>query len=246
MSEFQMPHVDTKAGFVRENFNKIANKYDQFNDWNSFLLHRIWKNQLVREIEENLSDRLHVMDLCCGTGDISVRLGNSLRVHHITCVDFSENMLEIAKTRLKKQIEKGRVSFEIGDATELKNFRDFQFDAVSIGFGLRNVDDLSKAVREILRILKPGGLFLNLDVGKVKNPWIRWIADFYFFKIVPILGYILWGGKNEMFDYLPVSSLAYPDQENLKSILEKLGFQEVRYKNFVFGNAVLHIAKKPL
>ncbi|EKR62134.1 methionine biosynthesis protein MetW-like protein [Leptospira weilii str. 2006001853] len=241
-----MPHVDTKAGFVRENFNKIANKYDQFNDWNSFLLHRIWKNQLVREIEENLSDRLHVMDLCCGTGDISVRLGNSLRVHHITCVDFSENMLEIAKTRLKKQIEKGRVSFEIGDATELKNFRDFQFDAVSIGFGLRNVDDLSKAVREILRILKPGGLFLNLDVGKVKNPWIRWIADFYFFKIVPILGYILWGGKNEMFDYLPVSSLAYPDQENLKSILEKLGFQEVRYKNFVFGNAVLHIAKKPL
>lgn len=241
-----MPHVDTKADFVRENFNKIANKYDQFNDWNSFLLHRIWKNQLVREIEENLSDRLHVMDLCCGTGDISVRLGNSLRVHHITCVDFSENMLEIAKTRLKKQIEKGRVSFEIGDATELKNFRDFQFDAVSIGFGLRNVDDLSKAVREILRILKPGGLFLNLDVGKVKNPWIRWIADFYFFKIVPILGYILWGGKNEMFDYLPVSSLAYPDQENLKSILEKLGFQEVRYKNFVFGNAVLHIAKKPL
>ncbi|EMF84347.1 methionine biosynthesis protein MetW-like protein [Leptospira weilii serovar Topaz str. LT2116] len=241
-----MPHVDTKAGFVRENFNKIANKYDRFNDWSSFLLHRIWKNQLVREIEENLSDRLHVMDLCCGTGDISVRLGNSLRVDHITCVDFSESMLEIAKTRLRKQIEKGRVRFEIGDATELKNFQDFQFDAVSIGFGLRNVNDLSKAVSEILRILKPGGLFLNLDVGKVKNPWIRWIADFYFFKIVPILGYILWGGKNEMFDYLPVSSLAYPDQENLKSILEKLGFQEVRYKNFVFGNAVLHIAKKPL
>ncbi|EMN15279.1 ubiquinone/menaquinone biosynthesis methyltransferase [Leptospira borgpetersenii serovar Pomona str. 200901868] len=210
------------------------------------MLHRIWKNRLVREIEENLSDRLHVMDLCCGTGDISVRLGNSPRIDHITCVDFSENMLEIAKTRLKKQIEKGRIHFELGDATELKNFQDFQFHAVSIGFGLRNVDDLSKAVREILRILKPGGLFLNLDVGKVKNPWIRWIADFYFFKIVPILGYILWGGKNEMFDYLPVSSLVYPDQENLKLILEKLGFQEVRYKNFVFGNAVLHIAKKPL
>ncbi|AXR69979.1 ubiquinone/menaquinone biosynthesis methyltransferase [Leptospira mayottensis] len=243
---FQMPHVDTKAGFVRENFNKIANKYDRFNDWNSFLLHRIWKNRLVREIEENLPDRLHVMDLCCGTGDISVRLENSSRVDHITCVDFSENMLEIAKTRLKEQTEKGRVRFEIGDATELKNFQDFQFDAVSIGFGLRNVDDLFKAIREIFRVLKPGGLFLNLDVGKVKNPWIRWIADFYFFKIVPILGYILWGGKNEMFDYLPVSSLVYPDQENLKSILEKLGFQEVRYKNFVFGNAVLHIAKKPL
>lgn len=246
MSKFQMPGADVKASFVRENFDKIANQYDRFNDWNSFLLHRVWKNRLVREMEENLSDRLQVMDLCCGTGDISVRMGNSPQVNHITCVDFSENMLEIAKVRLRKQIEKGRVRFEIGNATELKNFRDFQFDAVSIGFGLRNVDDLPKAIGEIFRILKPGGLFLNLDVGKVKNPWIRLIANFYFFKVVPILGYILWGGKNEMFDYLPVSSLSYPDQESFKSILEKLGFQAVRYKNFVFGNAVLHIAKKPL
>ncbi|MBF3368299.1 class I SAM-dependent methyltransferase, partial [Leptospira interrogans] len=71
-----MPHVDTKADFVRKHFNKIANKYDRFNDWNSFWLHRMWKNRLVREIEENRSDRLHVMDLCCGTCVISVRLGN--------------------------------------------------------------------------------------------------------------------------------------------------------------------------
>ncbi|WP_155119637.1 ubiquinone/menaquinone biosynthesis methyltransferase [Leptospira weilii] len=246
MSEFRMPRTDSKAGFVRENFNKIAMKYDRFNDWNSFLLHRVWKNRLVREVEKNLSGRLYVMDLCCGTGDISVRLENSRSIEHVTCVDFSENMLAIAKTRLGKQAETGRVRFEIGDATQLVNFQNSQFDAVSIGFGLRNVDDLSKAIGEILRVLKPGGLFLNLDVGKVKNPWVRRLADFYFFKVVPILGYILWGGKNEMFDYLPVSSLTYPDQETLKSILEQQGFQEVRFQNFVFGNAVLHIAKKSL
>ncbi|UOG40663.1 bifunctional demethylmenaquinone methyltransferase/2-methoxy-6-polyprenyl-1,4-benzoquinol methylase UbiE [Leptospira noguchii] len=247
MSGFQMPQADFKAGFVRENFNKIAKKYDRFNDWNSFLLHRIWKNRLVQEIENHFSSgRLRVLDLCCGTGDISLRLENSISVDHVTCVDFSENMLEIAKTRLKKQAQKGRVHFELGDATKLIQFQNSQFDVVSIGFGLRNVDDLSKAIAEIFRVLKPGGLFLNLDVGKVKNPLVRWIADFYFFRIVPILGYILWGGKNEMFDYLPVSSLSYPDQETLKSLLEKEGFQEVEYKNFVFGNAALHIAKKPL
>ncbi|WP_017852354.1 ubiquinone/menaquinone biosynthesis methyltransferase [Leptospira interrogans] len=245
MSGFQMPQANFKAGFVRENFNKIAKKYDRFNDWNSFLLHRVWKNHLVREIENNFSGHLYVLDLCCGTGDISLRLENSSFVDHVTCVDFSENMLEIAKTRLKKQAQKGRVHFELGDATKLIQFQNSQFDVVSIGFGLRNVDNLSKAIGEIFRVLKPGGMFLNLDVGKVKNPWIRWIADFYFFKIVPILGYILWGGKNEMFDYLPVSSLSYPDQETLQLILEKEGFQRVQYKNFVFGNAVLHVAKKP-
>ncbi|EMK07957.1 dimethylmenaquinone methyltransferase [Leptospira sp. ZV016] len=240
-----MPQADFKAGFVRENFNKIAKKYDRFNDWNSFLLHRVWKNSLVQEVENNFSGHLHVLDLCCGTGDISLRLGNSSFVDRVTCVDFSENMLEIAKTRLEKQAQKGRIHFERGDATKLIQFQNSQFDVVSIGFGLRNVDDLSKAIGEIFRVLKPGGMFLNLDVGKVKNPWIRWIADFYFFRIVPILGYILWGGKNEMFDYLPVSSLSYPDQETLKSIFEKEGFQEVRYKNFVFGNVTLHVAKKP-
>lgn len=240
-----MPETEEKAGFVRENFNRIAEKYDRFNDWNSFLLHRLWKNRLVKEVEKNLDSHLKVMDLCCGTGDISVRLENSPSVDHVTCVDFSENMLEIAKTRLQKKAEEGRVDFQVGDATKLKNFKNSQFDAVSIGFGLRNVDDLPKAISEIHRILKPGGLFLNLDVGKVKNPLIRWAADFYFFKIVPILGYILWGGKNEMFDYLPVSSLSYPNQEKLKSILEENGFRDVRFQNFVFGNAVLHIAKKP-
>lgn len=241
-----MPQPDQKADFVRENFDKIAKKYDQFNDWNSFLLHRIWKNRLVKEIEKNLSGHLRVMDLCCGTGDISVRLEKSSFVAHVTCVDFSENMLEIAKTRLQVPAKQGRVYFEVGDATQLKNFQNSQFDVVSIGFGLRNVDNLPKALQEIYRILKPGGLFLNLDVGKVKNPFIRWIADFYFFKIVPILGYILWGGRNDMFDYLPVSSLSYPDQNRLQSLLEENGFQNVRYLNFVFGNAVLHISKKPL
>ncbi|AOP36646.1 dimethylmenaquinone methyltransferase [Leptospira tipperaryensis] len=239
-----MPETELKAGFVRENFNRIAEKYDRFNDWNSFLLHRVWKNRLVKEVEKNLGAHLKVMDLCCGTGDISVRLEHSPSVDHVTCVDFSENMLEIAKTRLQKEGEKGRVDFQVGDATQLKNFQNSQFDAVSIGFGLRNVDNLPKAIQEIYRILKPGGLFLNLDVGKVKNPFIRWAADFYFFKIVPILGYILWGGKNEMFDYLPVSSLSYPSQEKLKLILEENGFRDVRFQNFVFGNAVLHVAKK--
>ncbi|TGK01995.1 ubiquinone/menaquinone biosynthesis methyltransferase [Leptospira langatensis] len=241
-----MPSQETKASFVRENFDKIASKYDRFNDWNSFFLHRAWKNRMVREIEKEVQGPIRVLDLCCGTGDISVRLERSPRVESLLSLDFSEKMLAVAQNRLQIPIQNGRAKVEIGDATHLSNVPSESLDAVSIGFGLRNVNHLDKALSEILRVLKPGGVFANLDVGKVKNPIIRWFANFYFFRIVPIFGYILWGGKNDMFDYLPVSSLYYPDQESLKQKLGALGFEKVRYTNFVFGNAVLHIAKKPI
>ncbi|TGL58792.1 ubiquinone/menaquinone biosynthesis methyltransferase [Leptospira sarikeiensis] len=245
MAAFQMPSSDTKADFVRENFNKIASKYDRFNDWSSLFMHKSWKNRLVKEIEKETTGQIKVLDLCCGTGDISVLLERSPRVGSLLSLDFSEQMLEVAKNRLEGPRAKGRATVEWGDATNLSQVKNQSLDAVSIGFGLRNVNHLDKAISEIYRVLKPGGVFVNLDVGKVKNPFIKAFADFYFFKIVPLFGYILWGGKNEMFDYLPVSSLYYPDQEGLKAQLEKNGFESVRYKNFVFGNSVLHIAKKP-
>lgn len=245
MTAFQMPSREAKADFVRENFDQIAAKYDRFNDWNSFYLHRLWKNRLVREIEQETEGPIRVLDLCCGTGDISVRLEKSSRVDSLLSLDFSPKMLEIAKNRLAGPAIKGRVKLEIGDATKLNGVATESLDAVSVGFGLRNVNDLDKAISEIYRVLKPGGVFANLDVGKVKNPLLRFFADFYFFRIVPLFGYILWGGRNDMFDYLPVSSLSYPDQDILKGRMENAGFQNVRYVNFVFGNAVLHIAKKP-
>ena len=159
----------------------------------------------------------------------------------VTSVDFSEKMLSVAKERLKG-ITKS--TLDIGDATNLKNLAANKFDVVTVGFGLRNVDNLDKALSEIYRVLKPGGLFINLDVGKVKNPLIRFFADFYFFKIVPLMGYLIWGAKNDMFDYLPVSSLSYPDQEKLKSLFKKSKFQNVGYKNFVFGNVAMHWGRK--
>lgn len=242
MTEFKMPDTQVKAEFVRTNFDVIASKYDLFNDLNSFFLHRMWKNAIISLIQNSFPNTsLDCLDLCCGTGDISVRLTEMNLSREVYSVDFSEKMLSVAKQRLTG-IAKSKQ--EIGDATNLKNFPDAKFDVVTVGFGLRNVDNLDKALSEIHRVLKPGGLFINLDVGKVKNPLIRIFADFYFFKIVPILGYLIWGAKNDMFDYLPVSSLTYPDQDNLKSMFEKQKFQLVEYKNFVFGNVAMHWGRK--
>ena len=242
MTDFQMPDTNKKAEFVRTNFDVIASKYDLFNDLNSFYLHRVWKNSIIQLILNSFPKKnLECLDLCCGTGDISVRLTEVDLVTKVYSVDFSDKMLDVARQRLEG-ISKSKC--EIGDATNLKNFPDASFDVVTVGFGLRNVDNLAKALSEIFRVLKPGGIFVNLDVGKVKNPIIRIFADFYFFKIVPLLGYLIWGAKNDMFDYLPVSSLSYPDQDNLKSMIEKAKFQNVEYKNFVFGNVALHWGRK--
>ena len=242
MTDFQMPDTNKKAEFVRTNFDVIASKYDLFNDLNSFYLHRYWKNSIIQLILNSFPKKnLECLDLCCGTGDISVRLTEVDLVTKVYSVDFSDKMLDVARQRLEG-ISKSKL--QIGDATNLKNFPDASFDVVTVGFGLRNVDNLAKALSEIFRVLKPGGIFVNLDVGKVKNPIIRIFADFYFFKIVPLLGYLIWGAKNDMFDYLPVSSLSYPDQDNLKSMIEEAKFQNVEYKNFVFGNVALHWGRK--
>lgn len=238
MSQFKMPSAEKKAEFVQENFDLISTKYDLFNDLNSFYLHRVWKNSIVDLIKSKYkNENISALDLCCGTGDISFRLEKLSQITKLYCIDFSDKMISFARERLK---ESKKSQVEIGDATDLSRFQNNSLDIITIGFGLRNVNDLNKTLKEIYRVLKPNGIFINLDVGKVKNPIIRFFADFYFFKIVPLLGYIIWGGKNSMFDYLPVSSLHYPNQEKLKELMIELKFTEVEYKNFVFGNVALH------
>ena len=115
---------------------------------------------------------------------------------------------------------------------------------MTVGYGLRNVADLSACIRNILSLLKPSGVLVCLDVGKVDIPVIAQLNRFYFFKIVPLIGKWLMPGQ-EMFDYLPHSSINYPDQKKLKKILLEEGFQKVDVYDFVFGASTIHVAQKP-
>ena len=123
-------------------------------------------------------------------------------------------------------------------------FPDTNFDAVTIGYGLRNVQNLNGCLREIFRVLKPGGVLVSLDVGKTRLPIITELSNFYFFHIVPFIGNLLMR-RQEMFQYLPFSSLKYPNQELLKSLMFEAGFQHVEIHNFVFGVSTVHVAGKP-
>ncbi len=234
---FTIPEGKSKADYVQKKFSGIAGKYDLFNDIVTQGMHRYWKRFLVKKASLKPGDR--VLDICCGTGDITQLLQKKTGAQGTTVgLDFSPGMLAVAEER----DHTGLSSFLQGDATVLP-IKSKSLDAVTVGYGLRNLVDISLCLAEVHRVLKPGGRFLCLDMGKVKIPIIRELSDFYFFKIVPKIGKLIYPGE-DMFDYFPESSVEYPSQQKLAEMLEGHGFVDVSYHNFHFGIVTVHHALK--
>ena len=235
---YTLPNTEEKSVYVEQMFNKIAQKYDLFNDIITFGMHRQWKRFVARQTD--LQTEQSCLDLCCGTGDIAREVLRQYPSSKVTGLDFSEEMLNIAESKNTSEIT---VKYVPGDAMNIP-FQDAVFDAVTIGYGMRNVQDISQFLREILRVLKPEGVLVSLDVGKVRIPILAELNHFYFFHIVPLIGKLLMPGE-EIFKYLPESSLAYPNQNSLKNLMIETGFQKVKFHNFVFGGSAVHVAYKP-
>lgn len=236
--EYQLPSSEEKAKYVQKKFGEIAPKYDLFNDLITFGMHRYWKKFMIRQTGISIDGMC--LDLCCGTGDIASYLYEKASEGCIIGVDFSTDMLRIAQARLKKT----SVPVALIQANAMKlPFSSQTFDTVTIGYGLRNVENLPGSLNEILRVLKPGGVFVSLDVGKTNLPLISLLYHLYFFHVVPLIGKLLYPGQ-EMFHYLPHSSINYPDQETLKRIMLHAGFKQVDIFDFVFGSSTIHVAYK--
>ena len=235
---YSLPNTEEKSVYVEQMFNKIAQKYDLFNDIIAFGMNSHWKRFVARQTE--LQAEQSCLDLCCGTGDIAREVVRQYPSCKVTGIDFSEEMLNIAESKNTSEIA---VKYELGDAMNIP-FQDAVFDAVTIGYGMRNVQDISQFLREILRVLKPEGVLVSLDVGKVRIPILAELIHFYFFHIVPLIGKLLMPGE-EIFKYLPESSLEYPNQESLTNLMIETGFEKVEFHNFVFGASAVHVAYKP-
>ena len=235
---YSLPKTENKSVYVKQMFNKIAQKYNLFNDIITFGMHRQWKRFVVRQTD--LNDEQSCLDLCCGTADIAPEVLRQYPSSKVTGLDFSEEMLNIAES--KNTIEMA-VKYVPGDAMNIP-FQDAVFDAVTIGYGMRNVQDISQFLREILRVLKPEGVLVSLDVGKVRIPILAELNHIYFFYFVALIGKLLMPGE-EIFKYLPESSLEYPNQDSLKNLMIETGFQKVEFHNFVFGGSTVHVAYKP-
>jgi demethylmenaquinone methyltransferase / 2-methoxy-6-polyprenyl-1,4-benzoquinol methylase len=213
---------------VRTMFDRIAPVYDVMNHVMTAGLDRRWRRITIDETVR-ADDR--VLDACCGTGDLAI--GARGRGADVVGLDFSERMLERA-ARKEPQIE-----WVQGDVLALP-FEDASFDAVTVGFGVRNVEDLEAGVRELRRVLRPGG---RLGILEITTPRGR-LAPFYrvwFDRVVPALGKVLPGGA--AYTYLPASVRRFPGPDDLAALLERTAFVGVRYRLFAGGIVALHIAE---
>lgn len=233
---------------ICKGFNELAPVYDRFNDWITLGLHRLWKRKLIVLSKLKRGGGGQVLDLCCGTGDISLLFAKHLGPRAtIFALDFSGEMLAVLKKRLDSYHNKknwGQVKILQQDLSSLRNLEASYFELVTIAFGLRNLKNRPSALKEIWRVLKPGKTLLVLDVGKVDSSLLRPFYSFYFEKIVPRIGYLLHGQKHRMYNYLPDSARAYPHPKEICKILKNAGFVQIRYKNLLCGSAVIHIAHK--
>jgi len=216
-------------------FDRIAGVYDLMNTAMTAGLHHGWRSRAADRA--GLAEGDSALDLCCGTGDLALelreRVGPSGRV---VGADFSERMLELAN---EKALDRGvpDVTFEWADALELP-YSDASFDAVTVGFGVRNLADLDAGVREMARVLRPGGRLVILEITQPRRPPLSTFFSLWFDRLVPLLG--RFAGDAEAYSYLPESVRSFPPPEGLAAIMDQAGFSGIRYTILAGGIIAIH------
>lgn len=218
-------------------FAAIAPNYDRVNGWVSLSLHHRWRQIAVRTLNIKLGDR--VLDVCCGTGDFLVPLSEAVGKNgHVEGTDFCLPMLAVARKKLGSG-----VSLVLSDACDLPYCS--EFDAVTVGWGIRNVPDIDRVHREIFRVLKPGGRFVSLDMAVPKNPILRKVSLWVTGKFTPWLGKRFSPNDARAYEYLPESTKLFMGREELTRSMEEAGFVRVTTRNLMFGNICIHRGEKP-
>jgi demethylmenaquinone methyltransferase/2-methoxy-6-polyprenyl-1,4-benzoquinol methylase len=218
-------------------FGRIAGRYDLLNHLLSGNVDKRWRQVVAKRVREELSGDALILDVACGTGDLSLSLFESTGAR-VVGTDFCRPMLSIAAGKLPRQI-----TLVEGDALSLP-FKEGTFDVVTIAFGLRNLSDISSGLKELRRILKPKGRVAVLEFSRPSNSVLRMLFGIYFRNLLPLLGGII-SGSRSAYIYLPSSVAQFPDQQQLAGLIEQAGFDRVSYENLTGGIAALHLGRRP-
>ena len=235
---FKKVNEADKAKQVAKVFDSVASKYDIMNDVMSVGLHRVWKRYTLTVA--NALPGQQVLDIAGGTGDLAMgfakQVGPTGTVVH---TDINHAMLNEGRNRL---LDAGRVlPTAVCDAEQLP-FEDARFDIVSVAFGLRNMTHKDRALKEMCRVLKPGGKLLVLEFSTVAKP-LQGLYDLYSFKVLPKLGHLI-AGDAKSYQYLAESIRMHPDQDTLKAMMVDAGFGHVDLHNMTGGVVALHAGRK--
>lgn len=232
-------NTGSKKEQVATMFNNISKKYDFLNHFLSLGIDIIWRKKAIRLLKD--AQPKQILDIATGTGDFAIA-ALKLNPEKVVGIDISEGMLNVGREKIKKKGLENKIELNLGDSENLA-FDNETFDAYTVGFGVRNFENLEKGLTEMLRVLKPNGTAIILEFSKPKAFPIKQIYNFYFNKMLPGIGKLV-SKDSSAYTYLPESVDAFPDGKKFIEILTKIGYKNPQTIPLMFGIASIYKASK--
>ncbi len=242
MSKRVIPYKESELGKkeqVTQMFDNVSSNYDFLNRVLTFGIDVTWRKKVVKFVTDQ--NAKIVLDIATGTGDLAIMLAQA-NIDKVTGLDISSGMLEVGKKKVAQLNLENKIEMILGDSEKLP-FKDHAFDAITVGFGVRNFEDLEKGLSEIYRVLKPKGTFVVLETSQPTKFPIKQGFTFYSKYIIPTVGKMFSKDKNA-YSYLPESAAAFPYGEKFNNILLKIGFKSSKVYPQTFGAATIYQAIK--
>jgi len=242
-SETVKPYNDTGKGKkqeVADMFDNISGTYDFLNHFLSLGIDIVWRKKAIRALKA--ARPKYLLDVATGTGDFAFEAISILQPEKVVGIDISQGMLDIAKEKIAKKGLEGRFEVTLGDSENLP-FADATFDAVTVAFGVRNFERLEQGLRDICRVLKPGGKVVILEFSKPKRFPVKQLYHFYFNHVTPVIGKVF-SKDYRAYRYLPESVAQFPDGHRFTEILHQAGFSEAAYRPQTFGICTIYLGTK--
>lgn len=231
----------SKEQYVKDTFNSIAGHYDLMNTLMSMGMDQSWRRKVAETVKAKPG--MKILDVCCGTGKLTRELVKNVSpTGQVIGIDFSEKMLSEAWKNINESPSKDNIKLIQGDAMNLP-FDDASFEGATVGWGLRNLPDLRRGIKEMKRVVKPGSMVVSIDMGKPSAPVFKQLYWLYFEKIVPLLGKI-WAGKKAEYDYLYKSACEFESQAELARVFTECGLINTGYINLVGGAVAIVYGQK--
>ena len=223
-------------------FDAIAPTYDRLNHILSLGIDRLWRRRSLRWVLDRKQPQ-RILDIACGTGDYSIAIARHAHPDsQVLGLDLTEAMLQVMRHKVERKGLSERIATERGNAEQMR-FATGRFDRVTIAFGIRNFEHREQALREILRVLRPGGRLVILELSMPTLPVVRGLYRLYFTRLLPLVGGWV-SGNRDAYRYLPASVIAFPNKRQWMSVMQDCGYSNVRHKAFTLGICRMYIGEK--
>ncbi len=230
----------SKKEQVEAMFNEIAPNYDKLNGLLSLGIDDYWRKESIKALKPYRPE--YILDIATGTGDFAILAKKILQPRRIIGIDISEGMMAVGRDKVKQKGLERVITFERQDSSALF-FPDQSFDAVTAAFGIRNFENIDKSFGEVLRVLKPGGVFLFIELTTPEATPMKELYSLYTKYVMPVLSNTM-ATEQRAYEYLPESIAAFPQGREMMLILKKNGFRNIRLRRFTMGIATLYMAEK--